>query len=203
MELEEMQATWAQMSQELEKQKTLTNELIMEMTHQRYRNKIGILSKYEGFGAIICFIGALLLIPQLQKMNTWYLLASGIFTVGYLVILPTTVLHSIYKLKTIDVLKNSYRELLVAYAKRKKQFLRVQQIGIFLNFIFLAVSLPVVLKVFKDKDLFMDNSNILFWYVPIMALLLILFSRWGYGKYKNVVASANSILEELDRKDGS
>ncbi|WP_235297110.1 hypothetical protein [Portibacter marinus] len=201
MELQEMQATWTQMSQELEKQKTLTNELIIEMTHQRYRNKIGILSNYEGLCAIICFIDALLLIPQLQKMDTWYLLASGIFTVGYLVILPAIVLYSIYKLKTIDVLKNSYRELLVVYAKRKKRFLQIQQIGIGINFIFLAVSLPVVLKVFKDKDLFMDDSNILLWYVPIMAIFLFLFSRWGYGKYKNVVASANSILEELEEKE--
>ncbi|AKA35373.1 hypothetical protein [Flagellimonas lutaonensis] len=203
MELHEMQATWSQMSQELEKQKTLTNELIMEMRHQRYQNKISVLSKYEGLGAIICFIGALLLLPQLQKMDTWYLMASGIFTVCYLVILPAAVLYSIYKLRTINVLKNSYRELLVAYAKRKKRFLQTQQVGIVLNFIFLAVSLPVVLKVFKDKDLFIDDSNILFWYVPIMAIFLIIFSRWGYGKYKNVVASANSILEELDGKKGS
>ena len=164
MELEDMQATWRQMNQELEKQKTLTNDLIMKMTQQRYLNKIDILSKYEGLGATLCFIAALLLIPQLQKMDTWYLMASGIFTVAYLILLPAVVLYSIYNLKTIDVLKNTYLDLLVVYAKRKKQFLQTQQLGIVLNFIFLVVSLPVVLKVFKDKDLFMDGSNLLFWY---------------------------------------
>ena len=203
MELEEMQATWTQMSQELEKQKILTNDLIMKMTQQRYQNKIGIISKYEGLGAIICFVAAFLLIPQLQKMDTWYLMVSGVFTVAYLILLPVAVLRTIYKLKTIDVLKNTYREILVMYAKRKKQFLQTQQLGIVLNFVLLAVSLPVVFKVFKDKDLFIDDSNILFWYVPIMVVFLFLFSRWGFGKYKNIVLSANYILEELEDKKGS
>lgn len=198
MELQDMQATWTQMSHELENQKKLTDKMIIQMTQQRYNNKIDILSKYEGLGAVICFIGAILLIPQLEKMDTWYLLASAIFTIGYLVIIPITVLYSIYKLKNIDILKNSYRELLIAYAKRKKRFLQIQQIGIGLNFILLIVSLPVALKVFKGKDLFTSDTNILYWYIPIMAIFLILFSRWGYGKYKNVVAAANTILEELD-----
>ena len=203
MELQEMQTAWTQMSQELEKQKTLTNDLIMKMTQQRYRNKINILSKYEGLGALICFLSAMLLIPQLQKMNTWYLMVSAIFTLAYLIILPISVLYSIYKLKTINVLKNSYRELLVTYTKRKKRFLQIQQVGIVFNFIFITISLPVVLKVFKNKDLFIDDSNILLWYVPIMSVFLLLFSRWGYGKYKRVVTSANFILEELNNEQST
>ena len=31
-----------------------------------------------------------------------------------------------------------------------------------------------------------------------MAVFLILFSIWGYGKYKNVTDSASHILEELE-----
>lgn len=198
MELEEMQATWSQMSNQLDNQKKLTDKLIMEMTKERYKNKIGILSKYEGIGAIICFIMAILLITRFSELNTWYLLASGIFTVCYLIVLPVIVLRSIGSLKRIDLTNNNYKETLIAYAKKKRHFLLTQKVGIYLNFILLVVSLPVIVKVFKGKDIFITNINLMYWYIPIMAVFLILFSIWGYGKYKKVTASASHILEELE-----
>jgi len=198
MELEEMQATWSQMSDRLDNQKKLTDKLIMKMTKERYKNKIGILSKYEGMGAVICFIAAILLILRFSELNTWYLLASGIFTVCYLIVLPVVVLRSINSMKNIDLTNNTYKETLIAYAKKKKQFLLTQKVGIYLNFILLAVSLPVVVKVFKGKDIFITNINLMYWYIPIMTVFLILFSIWGYGKYKKVTASASYILEELE-----
>lgn len=198
MELEEMQATWSRMSDQLENQKKLTNKLIMEMTQQRYQSKIQILSKYEGIGAVICFIAAILIILQFSELDTWYLLASGIFTVCYLIVLPVIVLRSINSMKRINLIDNTYKETLIAYSKKKKQFLLTQQIGIYLNFILLAVSLPVVVKVFKGKDIFLTNIDLLYWYIPSMAVFLILFSIWGYSKYKKLTASASNILEELE-----
>lgn len=198
MELEEMQATWSQMSDQLESEKKLTNKLIMEMTQERYKNKINILSKYEGMGTIICFFTAILLIFQFKKLDTWYLIASGIFTVAYLILLPLVVLRSINSMKRINLINNTYRETLVAYSKKKKQFLFTQKVGIYLNFILLAVSLPVVVKVFKGKDIYTTNIDILYWYLLIMAIFLILFSIWVYNKYKKVTASASNILKDLE-----
>lgn len=198
MELEEMQATWSQLSDQLEHQKKLTNKLIMEMTRERYKNKIGTLSMYEGIGAIICFAAAFLLLFQFQKLDTWYLLVSGVFTAAYLVVLPVIVLRSINAMKRIDMINNTYKETLIDYVKKQKRFLLTQRIGIYLNFILLAVSLPVLVKVFKDKDVFMTNTDLLYWYIPVMTIFLVLFSRWGYGKYKNVTASASNILKDLE-----
>ncbi|RXG32342.1 hypothetical protein [Leeuwenhoekiella marinoflava] len=198
MELEEMQATWSQMSDQLENQKRLTNKLIMEMTKERYKNKIGILSKYEGIGSVICFIVAILLISRFSELDTWYLLASGIFTILYLIILPVVVLLSISDMKSIDLTNSTYKDTFIAYTKKKRQFLLIQKTGIYLNFILLAVSLPVVVKVFKGKDIFITNIDLLYWYIPIMAVFLILFSIWGYAKYKRVTDSASHILEELE-----
>ena len=198
MELEEMQATWSQMSDQLENQRKLNNKLIMEMTKERYKNKIGILSKYEGIAAVICFIAALLLISRFTELNTWYLLASGIFTVCYLIVIPVVVLRSITRMKSIDLTNNTYKETLIDYAKRNRQFLLTQKVGIYLNFILLAASLPVIVKVYNGKDIFLTNINLLYWYIPIMTIFLILFSIWGYGKYKKITASASHILEELE-----
>lgn len=198
MELEEMQATWSQMSDQLEKQKQLTNKLIMEMTRKRYKNKISILSRYEGMGAVVCFSAAILLLLQFNELDTWYLIASGIFVVGYLILLPLLVLRSIDSMKRIDLLNQTYKETLLAYSKKQKQFLLIQKVGIYLNFILLVVSLPVVFKVFKGKDIFVESTEILYWYLPVMTLFLMLFSIWGYSKYKQLTASASHILEELE-----
>ncbi len=198
MELEEMQATWSEMNDQLEHQRKLTDKLIMEMTKDRYRNKMGRLSRYEGMGALICFAAAILLLFQFHKLNTWYFVVSGVFTIGYLIVLPILVLRSINAMRDIDLINNTYTETLIAYVEKRKQFLLTQRIGIYLNFILLAVSLPVLVKVFKGKDIFIADSNILYWYVPIMTIFLVFFSSWGYSKYRRITASASKILQELD-----
>ncbi|MGB5357137.1 MAG: hypothetical protein WBN11_10635, partial [Eudoraea sp.] len=58
MNIEEMQLIWSEMSDQLEKQKTLTNELIMKLTKDRYTRNFDKLGLYEGIGAIICFMMA-------------------------------------------------------------------------------------------------------------------------------------------------
>jgi hypothetical protein len=200
MELEEMQATWSQMTLELENQKKLTDKLIMEMTKERFKNKIGVISKYEGMGTVICFLAAIVLISRFSELNTWYLLGSGVFTVTYLIVLPILVLRSIRNMKNIDLTNNNYSETLLEYAKRKKQFLWTQKIGIYLNFGLLVASLPVVVKVLRGKDIFVSNINLVYWYIPVMVVFLVIFSTWGYRKYKNIADSASRTLEELEAK---
>lgn len=198
MELEEMQAAWSEMSIKLEKQELLTNKLIMEMTQAKYRTKISIVSKYEGIGAIICFISAIILITKLNELDTWYLLASGIFVVVYLIVIPTIVLRSIRKMRNLNITSNNYKQTLLDYSNNRKQFLFIQRIGIYLNFLLMIVALPMFVKLSSSKDIFVTNSNVWYWYLPIMTLFLIFFSRWGYKSYKSITASAEKTLKELE-----
>jgi hypothetical protein len=198
MELEEMQELWSEMTTQLDNQKRLTNKLIIQMTQERYKSKIAILAKYEGVGAMICFVAAIMLIKQFEMLDTWYLIVSGIFTILYLIIVPSVVLRSIGFMKRINLAKGTYKETLIAYAKGRKQFLLIQKVGIYLNFLLLIVSLPVMMKVFSGKDIFIENMQVLYWYIPSMTIFLIVFSKWGYGKYKKVTASASNILADLE-----
>ncbi|QLE02590.1 hypothetical protein HX109_13845 [Galbibacter sp. BG1] len=199
MELDEMKAVWLEMSDQLAQQKILTNTLIMEMTRERYQGKINILAKYEGIGALICFAAALTILFKITTLDTWYLMASGIFTIAYLIVMPFLVLQSIQQMKQVNILNTTYKEALVAYTKLKIRFLRVQKIGIYLNFVLLLVSLPLVFKLFKGIDIFKSTHHILYWYVPIMLVFLVLFSKWGYGKYKNVTNAASRVLNDLEK----
>tara|TARA_R110002073_G_scaffold72537_1_gene177234 strand:+ start:211886 stop:212551 length:666 start_codon:yes stop_codon:yes gene_type:complete len=198
MNLEEMQTVWSEMSDQLENQKKLTNKLIMEMTREKYRTKIDKIFNYEFIGAIICFIAAIFLIVNFQKLDTWHLMACGIFVISYLFIIPLLVLNSIKKMRRINLLKNSYKQTLIAYVKSRNHFLFMQRLGIFSNFLLLLVSLPVIVKFSDNVDILSTQSTNWYWYLLILILFLILFSRWGYKGYKSMTTSAENILRELE-----
>jgi len=192
-----MKTLWNEMSIKVNNQKILTDKLIIDMAKEKYRNKFNRILTYEGIGAIVLFIAAIILILKFKNLDTWYLIGCGIFTLIYLIVMPILILKSIIRIKTINIAKNNYKQTLIEFTKRKKEFLFFQQIGIFANFLLMIISLPVIVKLMNGKDL-LEGSNMWYWYVPAMGIFLLLFSKWGYGCYKRIVSSAENIMKELD-----
>ncbi len=199
MELEELQDTWSKMSQELEKQKKLTNEIILKMTQDRYQKKFSKIRNYETVGAIICYTIAALTLLNFGKLDTWYLQLCGILTIGFLVILPTLVLKSLKKIQNLDILNGSYKKNLVVYIKEKNKLLKLQQISIFLSYVLLFIVVPVTTKIISNKNIFLTDVKPLQGVALIVALVFIFFlTRWGYRGYKKVTNSAENTLRELE-----
>jgi hypothetical protein len=199
MELEEMKTLWQEMSQQVAQQKQLTDTLIMEMTQQKYSQKFSKIAIYESIGAIICFIAAIYMIFNFNKLDTWYLMACGIFMISYLLTLPIFVLRSLKTIKSLNITNKSYKQTIVGFAKAKKQLLLVQKLGIYVNFILFLTSIPLAAKLFNNKDIFLVGGSI--WqgvFIVVVAVLMIFVSRWGYGCYKNVTNSAENILKDLE-----
>ena len=197
MELKELETLWSEMSQELETQKKLTNELIMNMTQEKYSNKFQKISTYETIGGVICIIAAIFILTKFSLLDTWYLQLCGLFTVLFLVLLPVFSLNSLRRIQKINISDKNFKETLVSFSKAKKQLLLFQRLGIYLSFILMFTTLPVASKIMKGKDLFLD-SNIWYIYLPIMAVFLFFFARWGYGCYKSITNSAEDLLKELE-----
>ena len=196
MELEEMQKTWSDLSAELEKQKVLTHKIIMEMTKRKYRGKFSGFIKYEGIGAIVCLVAALLLALNFNSLDTWYFQAMGITALLLLTVLPVLVLRSLNRIKSIDILRDSYKDVLAEYARARKHLLGVQRAGIYLSFVFAAISLPLAGKLINNRDIFQETTW--FWYLAGMMVFLLVFSRWAYGKYQRAVDSAEALLGEIN-----
>jgi len=197
MDLDEIQKVWSDMTDQLEKQKKLTDKVIMQMTQERYKNKFDKITFFETIGAVVCFIMALYLIVNMGKLDTWYLLACGIFTVVFLVILPIITLGLLGKISHMNIVKNSFKETIVVYTKTKNQLLLMQKVGIYLSFVLMFTSLPVFSKIMNDKDLFLQGKTLLV-YIPVMAIFLFFFTRWAYKCYRNITNSAENILKELE-----
>ena len=197
MNVEELQSIWNEMSAELEKQKRLTHEIIIKMTKERYKGQLQKIAKYEGIGAVVCFGAAVFILLNFDKLDTWYLVVCGAFTMMYLLVLPIMVLRSIQNMRRIDISEGNYTDNLQSFTKARDQFLFLQRIGIGLAFLLILTTLPVAGKLMNNKDIFM-NSELLLWYMPVMILFLVVFSRWGYKTYKNITKSAENILREVE-----
>ena len=78
MELEEMKTLWAEMSAAVERQKKITDSIIIKMTRSNYRNKINKIRVPEFIGSFLCMAGAALIVFNFRQLTTWYLAVCGI-----------------------------------------------------------------------------------------------------------------------------
>lgn len=199
MELEEIQATWTQMSEELDKQKRLTYKIIMKMTQDRYSNKFSKVSFYESLGAIICFAAAIYILMNFNKLEGWIEIICGIFTLTFLILMPILVLNSLKDVQQLNIGTKTYKETLLEYTVKKKRLLILQQIGIYASFILAFTMMPVASRIISNKDFFAVSRGIPFFVGIAFALIVLFFyARWGYGCYKRITNSAEELLKEIE-----
>ncbi len=199
MQLEEMKNLWDEMSLKIDSQQKLTNKLIMEMIQQKFSHRFKTLSLYETLGAVICFLAGTFILLNLDKMDTWYLMLCGILSLIILIILPILSLRAIYGLKKLNLSKNSYKETLIEFSKRKNNMMLIQQISVGISIVLMWLVAPVFSKIVNGKDFFMqEHSTGLLLFYAATTIGMIFFARWGYGCYKRITASAENDLKELE-----
>lgn len=198
MELEEMKTLWGNMSQELDRQKLLTDQLVVEMTQKKFKDTLSGISLPETVGTFICFAMAIFGIVNFAKLDTWYLILCGIISIGFCIILPLFSMNSILRMKKIDLSKLSYKDSLKQYATEKNRFVKIQKVSYYLGFIFSLAVLPVAGKLMKDKDLLLE-SKLWIWYVPLAIGFHFLFSKWVYKYYSKVTKGAQNLLNDLNK----
>ncbi|AXT49782.1 hypothetical protein D1818_02710 [Aquimarina sp. BL5] len=203
MELEEMKEVWSEISGQLEKQKKLTDKMIIMMTQEQYRKKWNKIAYPEILGTIICFGMALLIFFNISKLETWYNLLFGISSAIILLVLPILSLRSINKMSGINFYKNSYKDTLIKYTKNKKQFQSLQKISYYLSFLLIFLILPVTSKIMDGKDLFTSINNIwpLIIFIPIGITFFVFFTKWVKKCYSNNINEAENILKDLQTEE--
>lgn len=197
MELDELRNEWQEMSIELNKQKILTDKLIIGMTQEKYSNKLKSISIPETIGAVICMLSAIFVMIKFSTLDTWYLAVCGVFTVAYLILLPIKSIGSIRKMQQVNIGDKTIEDTLLDFTKTKKQFWLVQRVGFYLNFILIIAVLPVAGKIMNNKDLFLD-TKMWYFYLPFMVIFLLVISKFGLKHYKKTTNSAEDLLKELD-----
>ncbi len=199
MEIEEMKALWSEMSDQLEQQKKLTNEIIMSMTQERYTNKFKTITRYESFGALLCLAIFLFILYHINKLDTWYLMTCGVVTLLFISILPILTLRMLGHIRRFNILNKNYTEVFIEFQKAKKNLLRVQKLSVYASFIIMFCAAAVFAKIFGDKDFFMIDRGPKEYVVFAFTIVFVyFFSRWGLRSYTKITQSAEDVVKELE-----
>lgn len=199
MEIEEMKALWSDMSDQLEQQKKLTDEIIMNMTQERYTNKFRTISIFETFGALFCLIVALFILFNLKKLDPWYIMACGILTLTFITVLPIFTLKLLGQIRNFNIVDKSYKEAFIGFQRAKRNLLKLQKAAVYTSFIIIFTSSAVFAKIFEDKDFFLIDRGMKEYLVFGFAIAFVFFfSRWGLRSYSKVTTSAENVLKELE-----
>jgi hypothetical protein len=198
MELEEMKSLWEDMSQKVAAQQVVTDKLIIQMTQQKFKNKFSSIWNYEVSGTLICLVFGLLIIFNFDKMNTWYLMACSITALIFLVALPVISLSTLRGIKNINLASLSYKQMFEDFTKRKKRLLFIQQSTVYLSLFMMFITIPVFSMIFNNKDFFKQEYGVGYWiFVGAVAILVLMFARYGYSCYKRKMNSAEELLKEI------
>lgn len=199
MELDEMKNLWDTMSKDIEKQKILTDKLIIQMTEQQYKSSLQKIIIPEVGGAIICFATVILLCINFYKLETWYQIISGIILILILLLWPIISLIAVKKINNVNIAHNNYKQTIIDYNKGKRLFSIYLKSGYYLGFALMILALPAGLKIIGDKDIFLDIKG---WsIIPSMLLssfFFFLFCKWIFKYYKKTIAKAGNILKDLE-----
>lgn len=200
MELEEMKTLWGTMSEDIEKQKILTDKLIIQMTQQQYNNRLRKISTPEIVGTFICFAAALFILINFYKLETLLQLVSGIITITFLLIGPIISLRFISRMKKIDISKNNYKQTIIEYSKSKKQFISSQKISFYFSPLLMLIILPVASKITNNKDFILEiqKSPEIIFSILFAFLFLFFFSKWVFKHYNKNINAAGNILKDLE-----
>lgn len=199
MELEEMQALWSDLTNQLDHQKKLTDKIIMDMTQERYSNKFRTITTMETIGAIICFVVGIYILVNFNKLDTWYLMVCGLITILFLFSLPVLALRALHKIRNINIKDKNYKEALLDYTKAKNHLMNIQKAAIFASFIIMITTSGVFAKIWSNKDFFLIERNSWAYLSFVVAILFVSFtSYWGFRSYSKLTNSAENILKELE-----
>jgi hypothetical protein len=196
MELEQMKTRWAEMSLQLEKQKRLTDTLVVKMMRNEYSNKINKILIPEIIGDLVCVAGLVYLLANFEKLDTWYLIGCGIVSAVILLVLPLLSLDSIRKLKSVNIAGNNCKQTLEQYSRGKIRFIFAQKMSFYLGALLLVAFLPTMGRLMGKKDPFMATR--LWMLYALIFPFFLFFSRWVFRSYMKATRAAETILKDLE-----
>jgi len=199
MEIEELQATWTQMSEELEKQKKLTKEIILKMTHQDYKGRLNKIAIPEKISTVFTYVVAAILLFRFYELDTLPLRICGIITLIILIVLPYFSLKYLNGMRNLNVSELNYKESIVAYEKSKQRYQRFMKFTVYVGFFLMLIIIPVTSKIFNGDDIFSEaQGNFWLWFLPLGMVFYYLFTRKIIGFYNSNIKKAGVILEDLE-----
>lgn len=196
MELEDMKATWEELSNRVEKQEILTHQMIEKMTQQKYDSKLNKIGYSEFAGTIVCYLGAAYLSVNFTKIEEPFMKLFGAVSIALLLLLPIISLQSVRAMKSVNIASRTYVETIKIFALQKIKFQKLQKLNVSLGLFLMLISIPV-LSAIQGKDL---SQIPYFWTLifPLVVLFFLAFAYWVLRYYNKALNEAEKMLSEID-----
>lgn len=196
MELEEIKKLWEGMSEKVEKQELLTNQLIEKVTEQKYHSKLNKIRYSEIIGVIICYLGAIYLIMHFMEIRPLAEKIFALIAIGLLLVLPVISLRYLSGLQKLKISSKTYLETINDFGKRKIRFQKFQKLNISLGLFLMIVAIPVLSSI-KGTDL-SESEN--FWTLtfPISIIAFLGFAFWILRSYRKTLDATEKMLSEIN-----
>lgn len=197
MELENLKSAWLEMSRELEKQKKITEEIILKMMNENSKSRLGALISFEILGLIISAALVVCILANFSRLDNWLSITGGLGTL--LILLAGVIMSGIFleKAKKIDVVENGLKQTLVdVCALRRTQYISKwanASLGILLPFFLL----PVLASLYFDKELLYDLAEFRESLIPSLLLIPVI---WFFIQkfYSRKLDEVNRLLQDIE-----
>lgn len=195
MELDELKTAWQGMSKRVENQEILTNQILEQMTREKYRSKINTIGYSEYIGTIICYSGAAYLTTYFTKIEDTLMQLFAIISIALLFILPIISLQSLRAVRNVSIASKTYMQAIEDFAQRKIRFQRLQKLNVSLGLFLMLVAMPV-LSAIQGKDISQVPN---FWTLifPISIGSFLLFSVWVLKFYNKILNETEKMFSEI------
>ncbi|SFB01730.1 hypothetical protein [Algoriphagus aquimarinus] len=197
MELDEMKSLWADLSLQVEKQDKIQKKLLMEITKQKFRNKLNAVRIPEILGSFICVGYAMYLLSQFSNLELWYNQIFALISIFIMIALPAASLTAIKGMRSVRIDLEAPATILDKFNKSKIRFWKVQRYGLIFGAILLITIIPPLTELNGSIE---KIQNPLFWifYIPAGVVFMFLLTRFVYKKYKGTIEASEKMLSELD-----
>lgn len=192
-----MKSLWADLSLQVEKQDKIHKELLMEITKQKFRNKLNSIRIPEILGSMVCVGYAMYLLARFADFELWYNQVFALVTIFIMIALPVASLTAIKGMRNLRLDKESPATILNKFTKSKIRFWNVQRYGMIFGAIVMLTLIPPLAELNGSGEMI---SNPVFWliYIPAGLVFMYLFSRWALKKYKGVIDSSERMLRDIE-----
>ena len=194
-----MKSVWSELTQELEEQKQLTRDLILKMTQEKSSSRLGRIIKAESLGVLITGVFMIYLAFNFSRLEHWTGIAGGI---GLFIILALGInfgIRIIMQAKGIDLLNNSYSEVIRRFEDFKKLLRAYKKLSIWTSGLSALFVMPVMTELFLDKNLLEIEGLIKVLAITLLLVPLVLYAVTRF--YKSNVSAVSKALKDVDFKE--
>lgn len=197
MDLDNMKNVWSEMSERIEKQNKITNEIILKMAHHDSKNRLSKILRIEIFSALWLLICSVFIILNFNKLDTAITLSGGVVSIIICCLSLFIWLDFLKKANRINIANNSYKQTMIDFNICKKSYQINKKLDYFLGSGLLIAICPVVFKLTRNVEISdIPLSDLLLYIIGgsiASSGLIYMVLRF----YSNQINEINKLLEDL------